>query len=69
MKIKIDESVDETCEIKYDDADVVMNRWQNGRFGIPIHDGGTSMVVINFCPWCGIKLSNEDGGIRMIDVN
>lgn len=26
------------------------------RFGIPIHDGGSSSVTINFCPWCGKDL-------------
>ncbi len=25
-------------------------------YGIIIHDGGTSVMVINFCPWCGSKL-------------
>lgn len=22
-------------------------------YGIPIHDGGTSFIKINYCPWCG----------------
>ncbi|MEG0856826.1 MAG: hypothetical protein RSG52_10165 [Terrisporobacter sp.] len=26
------------------------------QFGIIIHDGGTSYICINFCPWCGQKL-------------
>lgn len=25
-------------------------------FGIIVHDGGTSCVTIEFCPWCGSKL-------------
>ncbi len=25
-------------------------------YGIIIHDGGTSVIGINFCPWCGSKL-------------
>ncbi len=25
-------------------------------YGIIIHDGGTSVIGINFCPWCGAKL-------------
>jgi len=25
-------------------------------YGIRVHDGGTSMVLIHFCPWCGTKL-------------
>jgi hypothetical protein len=27
-------------------------------YGIIIHDGGTSFIVIQFCPWCGKRLSN-----------
>ncbi|GAA4280288.1 DUF6980 family protein [Gaetbulibacter aestuarii] len=34
-------------------ADVVMRRWDDGTLGIPIHDGGSSIIVITFCPWCG----------------
>jgi hypothetical protein len=25
-------------------------------YSIIVHDGGTSSVVIHFCPWCGAKL-------------
>ena len=25
-------------------------------YGIPIRDGGSSVAVIRFCPWCGIQL-------------
>ena len=25
-------------------------------YGIPVLDGGTSMIVIRFCPWCGADL-------------
>lgn len=25
-------------------------------YGIPVHDGGPSYVVIAHCPWCGTKL-------------
>ncbi|WP_347157085.1 DUF6980 family protein [Pontibacter chitinilyticus] len=51
------QSLDETGETKYGNVDVIINKWDEGLFGIPIHDGGTSMVVINYCPWCGTKLS------------
>jgi hypothetical protein len=27
----------------------------DGYFGIPIHDGGSSHIVIAFCPWCGVE--------------
>jgi len=25
-------------------------------YGLPVRDGGTSMVVIGYCPWCGGRL-------------
>jgi|SRR5690606_12428764 len=25
-------------------------------YGIPIYDGGSSMIVIHYCPWCGKQL-------------
>lgn len=59
-------------EIKYDEVDVVMNKWPNGTYGIPIHDGGTSLIVINFCPWCGMQLNkkiNTNNGNRMIELD
>ena len=28
-------------------------------YGLIVHDGGTSVVVIAFCPWCGSKLSES----------
>jgi hypothetical protein len=27
------------------------------QYGLIIHDGGTSFSAIQFCPWCGTKLS------------
>lgn len=27
--------------------------------GLPIRDGGRSILCINFCPWCGTNLSKE----------
>jgi len=30
---------------------------KSGEYGIIIHDGGTSFAVIQFCPWCGKRLS------------
>lgn len=25
-------------------------------YGIVIHDGGNSSIIINYCPWCGKEL-------------
>jgi hypothetical protein len=26
-------------------------------YGLIVHDGGSSYVVIEYCPWCGAKIS------------
>jgi hypothetical protein len=54
---KIFESLDEDGETRYDDPEIVINKWDEGLYGIPVHNGSASMVVINYCPWCGTKLS------------
>lgn len=37
--------------------DSVIEHWQKtNEFGIPIHDGGSSFIKIDYCPWCGNKL-------------
>jgi hypothetical protein len=28
-------------------------------YGLIVHDGGTAMVRIDFCPWCGTKLPDS----------
>ncbi len=56
MANKVEESLDSKGEIKHDDVDVVVNKNRDGVYGIPIHDGGTSFIEINNCPWCGAKL-------------
>ncbi|WP_223212070.1 DUF6980 family protein [Thiolapillus brandeum] len=35
--------------------DILLVKTSDG-YGIPIRDGGSSMVQIDYCPWCGTKL-------------
>lgn len=42
-----------------DCADVIIRRWPDGRVGIPIDDGGSSVVLIQFCPWCGRRVGAD----------
>jgi hypothetical protein len=28
--------------------------------GLPVRDGGSSFITINFCPWCGTDISMDD---------
>lgn len=29
---------------------------KSGEYGLIIHDGGHSVIAIEYCPWCGAKL-------------
>ncbi|MCD0452176.1 hypothetical protein LO762_23715 [Actinocorallia sp. API 0066] len=48
------------CETHSDPFDcpdrVVSHAPEHGLWGLIIHDGGSSVIGINFCPWCGAKL-------------
>lgn len=55
-----------TCaqhEDRRDCADNVITVAPDGGYGILIHDGGHSYYRINFCPWCGKKLSRADADV------
>lgn len=45
----------------FDDPDVVIWKFESsGEYGIPIRDGGSSISVIEYCPWCGIHLYEKE---------
>ena len=49
------------CDIHSDAwecPDMTLVRTPSG-FGIPVRDGGTSVVRIEYCPWCDTRLSAE----------
>jgi ssDNA-binding Zn-finger/Zn-ribbon topoisomerase 1 len=35
----------------------LIGRFGNRSYGLLMHDGGTSFIGMNFCPWCGKALS------------
>lgn len=53
-------SYDDNGEIDYGNHDVIMHKWEDGTYGIPVQDGGGSVVKINFCPWCGSNLKTDE---------
>jgi hypothetical protein len=62
------------CDIhsdKYEcpDSLVVYSR-KYTEYGIIIHDGGTSYILIKYCPWCGAKLpeSTRDAYFDKIEM-
>lgn len=53
------EQVEFRCEDHpdpYDCADSLVIETDRGYFGLIIHDGGSSHIAIQFCPWCGSRL-------------
>lgn len=36
--------------------------WYSDTWGLPVLDGGSSFIKINYCPFCGSKLKDEDNG-------
>ncbi|HJX48173.1 MAG TPA: hypothetical protein VJ375_10015 [Gaiellaceae bacterium] len=42
---------------RWDCADALVGHWPNYReYGLIVHDGGSSMIVIDYCPFCGARL-------------
>jgi hypothetical protein len=35
---------------------------RSNEYGLIVHDGGTSYIVIGYCPWCGSKLPGSKRG-------
>jgi hypothetical protein len=47
------------CELHdspFDCADNLIYHSSDNEFGLIIHDGGCSYIIINYCPFCGKKL-------------
>ncbi|MGM0865185.1 MAG: DUF6980 family protein [Bacillota bacterium] len=48
------------CDIQnnpFDCSDkIIISNKRDNKYGLIFHDGGSSNVEINFCPWCGSKL-------------
>lgn len=52
--------VERTCEshpVRFECPDCLVHFSERLReYGLIVHDGGTSSIVILFCPWCGALL-------------
>ncbi len=55
------EELAKTCERHPDRADcpdALVEYWPDrGLYGLLIHDGGSSMILIDYCPWCGRRIA------------
>jgi hypothetical protein len=41
---------------RWDGDQIVAYTPRSREYGLPVHDGGRSEIVIRFCPWCGTRL-------------
>lgn len=48
------ETIDDMCPDKMIYYDPIFDE-----YGLKIYDGGSSQILILFCPWCGKKLPNS----------
>ncbi len=54
-------NVNSTCALhpaRFDCPDALIDKSRGG-YGIIIHDGGSSVIGIGFCPWCGAELAKH----------
>lgn len=67
MKVQLKEHLDSSDEV--DNPDVIIKYSSKfDEYGIPIYDGGTSYILIHYCPWCGTKLPKSKRADDIDDV-
>jgi hypothetical protein len=54
----MDHDLNQKCDVHKTRSDCphAMIEVVRGGYGLIVHDGGSSVVEIGFCPWCGSKL-------------
>ncbi len=56
MKRQVERTCDHHAD-RFDCPDCLVNYSPRLReYGLIVHDGGTAVELIRFCPWCGTKL-------------
>lgn len=54
---RVSDKLESSSKDPFEDPDVII--WQfedSGEYGIPVRDGGSSIITIDYCPWCGVPL-------------
>jgi hypothetical protein len=58
----MDYDLSQTCEVHesgFACPDALI-KFVQGHYGLIVHDGGSSTIQINFCPWCGARIGTEE---------
>lgn len=64
--IKMGEAVLLDCDLHDDSAecpDVLIKQRVSGEYGIWVHDGSGSWIGIEYCPWCGVELVQQQDAV------
>jgi hypothetical protein len=60
--------LDVTCPDHYDDMsqcpDGLVTLLPSGEYALPVHDGGSTIALIDYCPWCGSRLTRPWQAIK-----
>ncbi len=60
---RMTEAISTECEQhpnRWDRPDALLGYWpRHGEYGLIVHDGGEPMVVIDYCPFCGVRLAES----------
>lgn len=55
----VTEKLDSKLDDPFDDPDVLIWQRSDGEYGMPVRDGGSAILAIRFCPWCGVTLHKD----------
>jgi Domain of unknown function (DUF6980) len=64
----MDRDLEQHCDLhhsRFDCPDAIVGILRGG-YGLIVHDGGSSIIEIEFCPWCGSRLP-KIGDITQIE--
>jgi hypothetical protein len=58
----MDYDLNQKCDDHQDRSDCpdALIAFADGEYGLFVHDGGSSFITINYCPWCGTKLPSAE---------
>ena len=50
----------ENMKMMVEEENSIVFLQDSGEYGVPIQDGGSSVLVMSYCPWCGTKLAASE---------
>jgi hypothetical protein len=55
---RMDYELNQNCDVHgtREECPDALIKTVRGGYGLIVHDGGSSVIKIRFCPWCGSKL-------------